>query len=181
MIMSENTEWEAAITYKNFLKKAREHVEIMKARYNDLQLTETDLGTLGGIQNVIKILVIGTDRCSDSIGTIPILARMEAAAPKVELGILDSDANARYHQQFKVNGKRKTPVVLFLNKDLQELCRWVERPNAAYKIINEATTHAVEDRQQALLKLYGDPEIQRQCLNEFMSLLKRADFILGRK
>lgn len=179
--MAENVEWETAIAYKDFLKKAREHVELMKARYNDLQLTEIDLETLGSIQNEIRILVIGTDRCSDSIGTIPILARMEAAAPKVQLGILDSDANTLYHQQFKVNGKRKTPVVLFLNKDLQELCRWVERPNAAYKVINEGTNPAIEDRQNALMKLYSDPEIQRQCFNEFMSLIKRADFILGRK
>jgi hypothetical protein len=179
--MAENAEWETAIDYQDFLKKAREHVELMKARYSDLQLNDADLEALGSIQNEIRILVIGTDRCSDSIGTIPILARMVAASPKVQLGILDSDANARYHQQFKVNGKRKTPVVLFLNKDLEELCRWVERPNAAYKVINEGTNPAIEDRQHALMKLYSDPEIQRQCFNEFMSLLKRADFILGRK
>jgi hypothetical protein len=179
--MAETAEWDTPITYKNFLKKAREHVELMKARYNDLQLSEIDLGTLASIQNDIRILVIGTDRCADSAGIIPLLAKMESASSKVEIGILDSDANARYHQQFKVNGKRKTPVVLFLNKDLEELCRWVERPNAAYKVVNEATDHDLEDRGDVLLKLYSDPEIQRQCLNEFMSLLLRADFILGRK
>ncbi len=179
--MAENAEWDTAIAYKDFLKKARENVELMKARYNDLQLNEMDLDTLGGIQNEIRILVIGTERCSDSAGTIPILARMESAASKVKLRILDSDANARYHQQFRVNGKRKTPVVLFLNHELEELCRWVERPNAAYKTINEATKSSIDDRRDALMKLYSDPEIQRQCLNEFTSLLLRADFILGRK
>jgi hypothetical protein len=179
--MAENAEWDKAIVYKDFLKKARENVEIMKARYNDLQLTEMDLDTLGGIQNEIRILVIGTDRCSDSAGSIPILARMEAAASKVKLRILDSDANARYHEQFRVNGKRKTPVVLFLNSKLEELCRWVERPNAAYKTINEATNPSIDDRREALMKLYSDPEIQRQCFNEFKSLIVRSDFILGRK
>ena len=166
--MAENAEWDTAITYKNFLKKAREHVELMKARYNDLQLNEIDLETLGSIQNDIRILVIGTDRCSDSAGTIPILARIEAA-------------NARYHQQFRVNGKRKTPVVLFLSQDHEELCRWVERPNAAYKVINEGTINAADDQRDGLTKLYSDPEIQRQALNEFISLVLRSDFILGRK
>jgi len=66
--MAENAEWDTAIAYKNFLKKARENVEMMKARYNDLLLNETDLDTLGSIQNDIKILVIGIDRCSDSAG-----------------------------------------------------------------------------------------------------------------
>ena len=179
--MAENAEWDTAITYKNFLMKAREKVELMKARYNDLQLSETDIGTLGSIQNNIRILVIGTERCGDSTGIIPILARMEDASSKIELHILDSDANAQYHQRFKVNGKRKTPVVLFLNQKLEELCRWVERPNAAYKVINEATDHKFDDRGAALTKLYSDPEIQRQCLKEFLSLLLRADFILGRK
>ena len=179
--MAENAEWDTAITYKKFLTKARESVEMMKARYNDLLLTENDLETLGSIQNNIRILVIGTDRCEDSAGIIPILARMEDAGPKIELHILDSDANVQYHQQFMVNGKRKTPVVLFLSQDFEELCRWVERPNAAYKVINEATVHDIEDRGAVLMKLYSDPEIQRQCLNEFMSLILRADFILGRK
>ncbi|MGY5870623.1 MAG: thioredoxin family protein [Candidatus Thorarchaeota archaeon] len=179
--MAENAEWDTAITYKNFLKKAREHVELMKARYNDLQLNEIDLETLGSIQNDIRILVIGTDRCSDSAGTIPILARIEAASPKIELRVLDSDANARYHQQFRVNGKRKTPVVLFLSQDHEELCRWVERPNAAYKVINEGTINAADDQRDGLTKLYSDPEIQRQALNEFISLVLRSDFILGRK
>ena len=158
--MAENAEWDTAITYKKFLTKAREQVEMMKARYNDLQLTEADLETLGSIQNEIRILVIGTDRCSDSTGIIPILARMEDVGPKVEMHILDSDANAEYHQQFKVNGKRKTPVILFLNREHEELCRWVERPNAAYRVINEATVHNFEDRGAALAKLYSDPEIQ---------------------
>lgn len=179
--MAENAEWDTAIAYKNFLKKARENVEMMKARYNDLLLNETDMDTLGSIQNDIRILVIGTDRCSDSAGIIPILGKMEAAAPKIKLRILDSDANAHYHQQFKVNGKRKTPVVLFLNKEHEELCRWVERPNAVYKFVNEAKSPSTDGRYDELMKLYSDPEIQRQCLNEFMSLVVRADFILGRK
>lgn len=179
--MAENAEWDIAIAYKDFLKKAREHVEMMKARYDGLQLNETDLDTLGSIQNDIRILVIGTARCSDSVGTIPILAKIDAATPKIQLRILDSDANSSYHQQFKVNGKRKTPVVLFLNQEHEELCRWVERPNAAYKVINEATRHSVEERKDELMKLYSDPEIQRQSLNEFMRLILRSDFILGRK
>jgi hypothetical protein len=48
-------------------------------------------------------------------------------------------------------------------------------------VVNEATIHSSEDRKKVLLKLYSDPEIQRQCLNDFNSLLFRADFILGRK
>lgn len=179
--MKESAEWDKAITYTNFLKKARENIELMKARYNDLQLNETDLDTLKGIQNNIKILVIGTERCNDTAGNLPILARIEDASSKIQLRILDADSNVEFHQHYKVNGKRKTPVVLFLNKDYEELCRWVERPNAAYKIINEATVQSVEDRKIELKKLYSDPEIQRQSLNEFMRLILRADFILGRK
>ena len=178
--MSENTEWESANEYTKFLKDARENVEIMKARYKDLQITEQDLEYLRSLQNDLRILVIGNDRCSDTAGNLPILAKMADISSKLQLRVLDSDAHARYHQQFKVNGKRKTPVVLFLSLEYEELCRWVERPNAAYKIINEATNPSLESRKTELKKLYSDPEIQRQSVNEFMSLILRADFILGR-
>lgn len=178
--MSEDAEWEHAIEYRKFLKGARENVESMKARYNDLQITEQDLEYLRSLQNDLLILVIGTDRCSDTAGNLPILAKMADISSKLQLRILDSDAHATYHQQFKVNGKRKTPVVLFLSPEHEELCRWVERPNAAYKVINEATNPSLENRTKELKILYSDPEIQRQSVNEFMGLILRADFILGR-
>ncbi|MBY8996799.1 MAG: thioredoxin family protein [Candidatus Thorarchaeota archaeon] len=178
--MSEDAQWEKAIEYTKFLKGARENVESMKARYTDLQITEQDLEHLRSLQNDLLILVIGTERCSDTAGNMPILAKMADISSKIQLRILDSDANATYHQQFKVNGKMKTPVVLFLNPKHEELCRWVERPNAAYKVINEATNPSLESRTKELKKLYSDPEIQRQSVNEFMDLILRADFISGR-
>ncbi|NHI89376.1 MAG: hypothetical protein EAX87_07630 [Candidatus Thorarchaeota archaeon] len=178
--MTENAEWEKAVDYKNFLKGARENVELMKARYNDLQITEQDLENLRSLQNPIRILVIGNDHCNDTAGNLPVLAKLTDISTKLQLRILDSDTNAKYHQQFKVNGKRKTPVVLFMSPEGEELCRWVERPNAAYKIINEATNPSLENRRNELKKLYSDTEIQRQSVREFMNLLLRADYILGR-
>ena len=178
--MSENAEWDNAVDYKKFLKSARENVELMKARYDGFQIIEHDLELLDSIQNNLRILVIGTDRCDDTAGNLPILAKLADCSPKIEIGILDSDANTPYHQNFKVNGKRKTPVVLFLSPDHEELCRWVERSNAAYKIINEGTDASLNGRKIGLKKLYSDPEIQQQSMNAFMDLVVRADFILGR-
>ncbi|MHA2377851.1 MAG: thioredoxin family protein [Candidatus Thorarchaeota archaeon] len=178
--MCEEADWDSAIEYSKFLKKARENVEIMKARFNDLMLNETEQETLGSIQNEIRILVIGTDRCNDTAGNVPVLARMASLTPKIKLRMLDSDKNASLHQQFKVNGKRKTPVVLFLSEENEELCRWVERPNAAYRIVNEAAAPSLEGRRKSLKSLYSDPEILRQSLGEFMNLLVRSDLVLGR-
>ena len=179
--MSENVEWDKAVDFKKFLNGARENVELMKARYQGFQIIDEDEELLNSIQNNIRILVIGTDRCDDTAGNLPILAKMSECSPKIELRFLDSQNNAEYHQKFKVNGKRKTPVVLFLSSKLEELCRWVERPNAAYKMINEGTDPSLDGRKKGLKKLYSDPEIQQQSMNEFMDLLFRADFILGRK
>ncbi len=178
--MSEDAQWAEAMSYEEFLDNARENVELMRARFNDLMLNEQEQEMLASIQNPIRILVLGTDRCNDTAGVLPVLARIASLAPNVELRVLDSDRHARYHERFRVNGKRKTPVVLFLNKDSEELVRWVERPNAAYKIINEKTNPALEDRRAALKRLYSDPEIQRQTFGEFLELLLRADYILGR-
>mgnify|MGYP001477489503 CR=1 FL=1 len=178
--MTENAEWKKAVEYKEFLANARENVDLIKARYNDLVIGESYEDTIKSIKNNIKILVIGNDRCDDTAGTLPILARIADDSNKIELRVLDSDANARYHQEFKVNGKRKTPVILFLNSELEELCRWVERPNAVYKLINEATNPSSEDRKSELKKIYSDSEIQQQTLHEFMRFILRADFILGR-
>ncbi|MHA2208979.1 MAG: thioredoxin family protein [Candidatus Thorarchaeota archaeon] len=178
--MCETADWDSAIEYGAFLKAARENVELMKARYVDLMLNVSEQEVLSSIQNEIRILVIGTDRCDDSAGNIPVLARMTSLSPRLKLRILDSDKNAKLHQQYKVNGKRKTPVILFLSDENQELCRWVERPNAAYKQVNEISKPSLDDRKVELKKLYSDSEILRQSLGEFMNLLMRSDYVLGR-
>ncbi len=179
--MSYNAEWEKAVPYEEFLESARENVELMKARFNDLMISEEESALIQGTQNEVNILVIGTDRCNDTAGNLPVLARIASLSPKIHLRIIDSDKNAQFHQLFKVNGKRKTPVVLFLNSDLAELCRWIERPNAAYELINEMNNPSLEDRRAQLRQLYSDPEILRQSLGEFLHLVRRADLILGRR
>ncbi|MFX1483733.1 MAG: thioredoxin family protein [Promethearchaeota archaeon] len=179
--MAEDGEWNKAVDFKTFLKNARENVELMKARHDGFQAVESDIDTLRSIQNEIRVLVIGNDRCDDTAGTLPVLVKMAEYSPKVEVRVLGSDDNTRYHQNYKVNGKRKTPVVLFMNDKLEELCRWIERPNAAYKIINEGTNPSLNGRKSELKKLYSDPEIQQQSMNEFLKLVLRSDFILGRK
>jgi hypothetical protein len=178
--MSEIADWKNGASYTKFLESARENVEIMKARYNDLVMDEYEEATIRGIKNEIKILVIGTDRCNDTAGNLPILARMAALSGKVEIRILDSDKYAQLHKNYRVNGKSKTPVVLFLSSNLEEICRWIERPNAAYKIINEKD-YSIEERKQKLKKIYSDPEILRQSLGELLKLLVRTDLVLGRR
>jgi hypothetical protein len=178
--MAEISEWEQAVEYNKFLTEARENIELMKARFDDLAISEGEEEILHSIQNEIKILVIGTDRCNDTAGILPVLARMASLSSNVHLRILDSDANAKFHQNYRVNGKRKTPVVLFLNSDLEEVMRWVERPNAAYKMVNEKITRSMEERRDRLKALYSDSEIQRQTLGELIDVLVRADLVLGR-
>lgn len=177
--MTEIAEWNDAIGYKEFLANARENVEIMKARFTDLPLTEEEESKVKSIQNEIKILVLGTDRCNDSAGVLPVLAKMVSLSKHLELRVLDSDKYAKFHQQYRVNGKRKTPVVLFLSSELNELCRWIERPNVVYKVVNEKNV-TMDDRKGTLRKLYSDPEILRQLFGELKHLLIRADLLLGR-
>ena len=121
--MSEISEWEQAVEYEKFLSTARENVELMKARFDDVALSDGEEEILYSVQNEIIILVIGTDRCNDTAGILPVLARMASLSSKIKLRILDSDANAKFHQNYRVNGKRKTPVVLFLNSNLQEVIK----------------------------------------------------------
>ena len=177
--MTEIAEWNDAIEYEQFLKDARENVELMKARFIDLPITEEEEAKIKSIQNEIKILVIGTDRCNDTAGVLPVLAKMVSLSKHLKLRVLDSDKYAKFHQQYRVNGKRKSPVVLFLCADQLELCRWIERPNVVYKVVNEKNV-SIDDRKGTLRKLYSDPEILRQLFGELKHLLIRADLLLGR-
>lgn len=76
-----------------------------------------------------RLLVVAVDGCSDSVSTIPYLARLAEAVPGLDLRIVDSDAGRGVMEARRTpDGRAATPTVVLLDADFDDVGCFIERP-----------------------------------------------------
>lgn len=75
------------------------------------------------------LLAVAVDGCSDSVNTIPYLARLAERTDNLEMRIVDADAGRNVMMSHRTpDGRPATPTVLVLNEDFEEIGAFIERP-----------------------------------------------------
>lgn len=81
---------------------------------------------VGGIWH---FLVVAIDSCSDSVSTIPYLARLVEQADNLHMRVVDPDAGAEVMRSHRTpDGRPSTPTVVLLDEDFDEVGCFIERP-----------------------------------------------------
>ena len=117
-------------SYREFLGGATRRTELWhgnteRAREIDPALVER-ARAVGGTWHFLAVAV---DSCSDSVSTIPYLARLVALVPGLEMRVVDSAAGrAVMESHLTPDGRAATPTVLLLDADHGEAGCFVERP-----------------------------------------------------
>jgi hypothetical protein len=76
-----------------------------------------------------RILVSAIDGCSDSVNTIPYIARLVELVPSLEMRIVLPDAGKPIMESHRTpDGRAATPTVVILDEAGRDVGCWVERP-----------------------------------------------------
>ena len=75
-----------------------------------------------------KLLVIAEDWCGDASSTVPVLAKLAATVPGLELRVILRDQNSEVMDLYLTNGSRSIPIVIALDEQYRELGHWGPRP-----------------------------------------------------
>ncbi|HET6576720.1 MAG TPA: thioredoxin family protein [Gemmatimonadales bacterium] len=119
--------WENALTFDAFLAASTKHKELWEGLYNIARIPgwAADAVPAGARR---KLLVIAEDWCGDASSTVPVLARLAAEVPGLELRIILRDQNPGVMDRYLTNGSRSIPIVIALDDDFNELGHWGPRP-----------------------------------------------------
>lgn len=90
-----------------------------------------------------RLLVLLEDWCGDAVSTIPMLAALAAAVPKLGLRVLRRDQNLDLMDSHLTSGTRAIPVVLVLDHDYTERAWWGPRPAALQRWTDSAEARAL--------------------------------------
>ena len=127
-------------TYEDYVKQLgdtrqrfAEHSAAFHLAAADAQFIKDIVQSLG----VLKVLAIVEDWCPDVHRGLPVMDAI-ARASGMELRVFPRDKNPDIMNLYLKQGKfMSIPVFAFFDQDLNPLCHWIERPEAANRVMEE--------------------------------------------
>ena len=118
-------------------------------------LTEDEKKFFSGLNQVKHVLMLGENWCGDVHRNSPMIARIVEAMPGAEMRVFLRDQNVDLTDCFLNNGYRSIPIVVFFDKDWNEVGRWIERAGTAteksFAIRAVTLDVATEDKKDAAM------------------------------
>src|SRR5712691_210824 len=126
--------------------------------YQKSALTDAERQFFSGIGQVRYTLMLAENWCGDVHRNSPLIAHIAEAMPNCELRVFFRDQNLDLTDCFLNNGYRSIPIVVFFDKDWNEIGRWIERAHAATNkvagIRAKTLDVAPKDQQDAAMAEY---------------------------
>lgn len=109
--------------------------DLLVASEAGLAAAEIDTSVFAALPGKLRVLVLHFDECSDSADTLPILERIEKETGKIEVRIVERDDNPDLRDSHLNRGVfASAPVVIFLDRDFNEIGHFIERPDSVTAI-----------------------------------------------
>lgn len=125
-------------TFAEFLAKAERRKEQWEKNFARATPPDALVARARAATGPWKLLVVAVDGCSDSVNTIPYLAKLTEQLIGVELRIVGSDVGRAIMDAHKTpDGRGATPTVLLLDANYEERGCWIERPSELQDWITE--------------------------------------------
>ena len=118
-------------TWKDYMAQMGDTRAKTEANYANSKLTDEERKFFGGISGVKYVVMLAENWCGDVHRNSPLIAHIVEAMPGAELRVFLRDQNADLRDTFLNNGYQSIPVVVFFDKDWNEIGRWLERAHGA--------------------------------------------------
>ncbi len=146
------------LIWKDYLAQMGDTRARTEDNYQKAVLTEEERQFFSGLGQVRYVLMLAENWCGDVHRNSPLLARIAEVMPNSELRVFFRDQNADLTDCFLNNGYRSIPIVVFFDKDWNEIGRWIERAHAATaKVVGiraRTLDAAPPDKQDAAMAEY---------------------------
>jgi hypothetical protein len=122
--------FEAGVPFATFLANAQNRKEQWVTNYaGTASIDATLVARAAAVTGKWKLLVVSVDSCSDSVNTVPHIARLMDQLPNVEMRLVTPDQGRAVMEAHKTpDGRAATPTVVLLDENWQERGCFIERP-----------------------------------------------------
>lgn len=146
------------LSWKDYMVQMGDTRARTEQNYQNSSLTADEKTFFSGITQVPYAMMLAENWCGDVHRNSPLIAHVCEAMQNCDLRVFFRDKETDLRDTFLNNGYQSIPVVVFFDKDWNEIGRWIERAHAATaKVagIRSRTVDAVPaDKQEAAMGEY---------------------------
>ena len=147
------------LTWKDYMAQMGDTRARTEDNYAKSTLTDEERKFFSGVSHVKYVMMLAENWCGDVHRNSPLIAHICEAIPGCELRVFLRDQNADLRDTFLNNGYQSIPVVVFFDKDWNEVGRWLERSHAATvksvglraKTVDQVAKDAPKEKQDAAM------------------------------
>jgi len=154
------------LSWKDYMAQMGDTRARTEDNYQRSGLTDDEKKFFGGLSQVRYAVMLAENWCGDVHRNSPLLAHIAEAMPNCDLRVFFRDQNVDLRDTFLNNGYQSIPVVVFFDKDWNEIGRWIERAHAAtaktFGIRAKTVDVAAKDQQDAAMA-----EMRKQVQTEY--------------
>src|SRR5216110_2318821 len=146
------------LTWKDYMAQMGDTRARTEDNYAKSVLTDEERKFFSGISQVRYALMLAENWCGDVHRNSPLIAHVCEAMQGCDLRVFFRDKEADLRDTFLNNGYQSIPVVVFFDKDWNEIGRWLERAHAATAKVVGIRAKTLElappDKQDAAMAEY---------------------------
>jgi len=165
----------SGVDFATFLAAAEARKEAWQKYWTEGQVPADALALAQGLGGRWRLLVVAIDGCSDSVNTIPYLARLVALVPSLEMRVVTPTAGRAVQEAHRTpDGRAATPTVIVLNEAGEEMGCWVERPAELQRQAVAARAAGTLDAFQRGKQAWYDADAGASTIREVVEVLRSA-------
>jgi len=121
--------YEGGVPFQTFLGEARRRRDMWVEHYGEGTVPDGLLARARAVPGQWRLLAVAEDWCSDSVNTIPYVARLVEQVEGLEMSVIRSrEGRGLMEAHLTPDGRASTPTVLLLDEAWNEAGCFVERP-----------------------------------------------------
>lgn len=167
--------YETGAAWDGFLGAARARREMWLRHTREGVVPADAVARAQALPGRWRLLVIAVDACSDSVNTIPFVARLVASVPQLEMRVISPRAaRALMDARRTPDGRAATPTVIVLDEAGNEAGCWIERPAALQAIAVAAGAGGGTSEFAAQKAAWYDADAGASTIAELVAVLEKA-------
>ena len=120
------------------------------------------------------LLVLSEEWCGDAVNTVPVVAKLAALSPNLELRVLARDENLDIMDAHLTGTSRSIPIIILLDAEYGERAWWGPRPTALQDSVSGEWKVLEKSSRYREARMWYARDRGRTTLDEVVSMLERA-------
>lgn len=160
--------YSSGISFEQFMTQDDgDYIEKMLDIYNNVEVNDDLLGKINSIHKKINVLIFAEIWCPDCVINVPALKKICDLNEDINMKIVPREGNEEYLNDYKIDGKTKTPTFIFMDSDFKVLGAFIEIP----QVMKEAVTKGSQVDIIVAKRKYRKGEFTKETIKDILKIL----------